>query len=236
MVIPAFLWVIFTLGGVSCITLLAKKFGVGFLYGAIATLVITAAILANKLIQVGPFVVPGGVLLASATFLITDALSEWWSKEDAQKAVWIGFIGLIILVVSLQFLAAWPSPTFASKQGAEFVKILGLTPRIALASIAAYLISQHHDVWSYHIWKNLTKGRFLWLRNNASTITSQILDSIIFISIAFGGVLPILPLIQDMLIIKISIALLDTPFMYIISWCFKDQRSRVNPKHKLASI
>ena len=97
-----------------------------------------------------------------------------------------------------------------------FAKVLGLTPRIVLASLIAYLISHYFDIYFYLFWKKVTKDKFLWLRNNFSTILSQLIDSIFFISIAFYGIAPLIPLITGQFIIKVIISILSTPFIYLI--------------------
>jgi len=86
--------------------------------------------------------------------------------------------------------------------------------------MTAYLISQHHDVWAFHFWKDKTGGKYLWLRNNASTMVSQLLDTSIFIVLAFYGNVPILTMIGSQYLIKVLIAAFDTPFCYIfVKWC-----------------
>jgi len=117
------------------------------------------------------------------------------------------------------------------KSSETFAQVLGLTPRIVIASMITYLISQHHDVWAFHFWKEKTRDKDLWLRNNASTIVSQFIDSVLFISLAFYNVFPILPLILGQFIIKIIIALLDTPFIYISVWLI----NRIEKNTKLTS-
>jgi len=84
--------------------------------------------------------------------------------------------------------------------------------------MVAYLVSQHHDIFAFHWWKKKTGGRYLWLRNTASTIVSQAIDTGLFITIAFYGVLDIVPLLLGQYVVKLIIAIIDTPFMYSISW------------------
>jgi len=84
--------------------------------------------------------------------------------------------------------------------------------------MVAYLLSQHHDVFAFQFWKNKTKGRHLWLRNNLSTMVSQAIDTVIFITIAFYGVMDIVPLLIGQYVIKLIIGVLDTPFIYFVSW------------------
>lgn len=109
---------------------------------------------------------------------------------------------------------ALPAAPFWQNQDA-FVSVVGSTSRIIVASLAAYLVSQYHDVWLFHLLKRKTGGKHLWLRNNASTAVSQLIDSVIFIVIAFYGVMPVWPLIFGQWIVKMAIALIDTPLVYL---------------------
>jgi len=204
-------WILVTLAITSFAAIIGKKYGVEYIIAIMAALCVMASILANKIVTFGPFTVPGGVIVFSMTFLITDILSE-------RKAVWAGFCANIILAISVYIVIAWQPASYATEISDMFGKVLGLTPRLILAGWIAYLISQHHDIWAFHFWKRKTKGKHLWFRNNASTIISQLLDSVIFIFIGFYGVFPILPLILGQWVVKIIIALLDTPFMYGIMW------------------
>ena len=176
---------------------------------------VLAAVMASKIIEVGPIVVPAGVLAYCLTFPITDVISEVWGKEEAQSVVMGGFITLVLIFVLTSASIVWPPASFWPHQRA-YQTILGSSARIMVASLTAYLFSQYHDVWAFHFWKRLTTERFLWLRNNASTIVSQLLDSVVFITIAFYGSLPVLPLIFGQWVVKVGIALLDTPFVYLL--------------------
>jgi len=112
-------------------------------------------------------------------------------KKEAQTAVWAGFFSSLVLAISVYIVINWQPAVFAAEFSEMFAKVFALTPRITLAGFIAYLISQHHDVWAFHFWKKKTNEKHLWLRNNASTITSQFIDSVIFIFIAFYGIFPI---------------------------------------------
>jgi hypothetical protein len=157
--------------------------------------------------------VPAGVIAYSITFIATDVISEIWGKERARDAVFGGFIALFAVFVLIQISLIWPNAPFWTNNDA-FASILGSTSRIIIASLTAYLISQMHDVWAFHFWKRMTNNRHLWLRNNLSTAVSQFLDSFIFVTIAFYGVMPIWPLIYGQWLIKFMIAVLDTPIVY----------------------
>lgn len=180
-----------------------------------ATLIVIANITAGKVINFLGFYGPAGVIIFAASFLVTDIITEVWGKEAARRAVWIGFYANLVLVLYITIVIHWTPAPFAVEYAKKFAEVLGLVPRIVLASMVAYLLSQHHDVWAFHFWREKTAGRFLWLRNNASTLVSQALDTTVFITIAFYGVFPILPMIFGQYLIKVLIAIIDTPFCYL---------------------
>ena len=174
-----------------------------------------ASVLASKIIDVFGLFMPAGVLAYSITFICTDVISEIWGKKRANATVLGGFIALLCVLLLVQLSLGWPKAPFWTNEAA-FNSILGSTSRIIVASFIAYLISQFHDVWAFHFWKKVTKERHLWLRNNLSTAVSQFFDTFIFITIAFYGVMPIGSLIFGQWIVKMTIALLDTPVIYLV--------------------
>lgn len=178
---------------------------------------VISGILAAKLVTIGPFVVPAGVLAFSLTFIVTDIISEVYGSSTARRVVFAGFIALLAALVLIQLALALPSPAFWPNQQA-FSTILGTSSRIILASVVAYLVSQNTDVFLFEFFRKLTGGSHLWLRNNLSTVTSQLLDSVIFVTIAFYGVFPIMEVILGQWAIKVAIAIIDTPFVYAGVW------------------
>ena len=212
------LWIIATLAIASLSGIIGKRYGVEYIIAVMASLVVIANIIAGKIVVFGPFVVPAAVIVYASTFLITDILSEKWGKHEARKAVWAGFYANIVLVVAIYIAVNWTAAPFALDFSESFKSVLGIVPRITLASMVAYLLSQHHDIFAFHKWKDWTKGKHLWLRNTASTAVSQAIDTGIFITIAFYGVMDIVPLLVGQYVIKLIIAVIDTPFIYGISW------------------
>lgn len=212
------LWIIATLAITSLSGIVGKRYGVEYIIAIMVSLVVVANIIAGKIVTFGPFVVPAAVIVYASTFLITDILSEKWGKQEARKAVWAGFYANIVLVVAILIAINWPAAPFAKGFSEQFASVLGLVPRVVLASMVAYLLSQHHDIFAFHFWKVKTGGKYLWLRNNASTMVSQVIDTVIFITIAFYGVMDIVPLMIGQYVVKIIIAIIDTPFIYAISW------------------
>jgi uncharacterized integral membrane protein (TIGR00697 family) len=223
------LWIILTLAGASIIAVLGEKYGVGLTIGIFVGLVVMAQILANKIVLFWSFTLPAGVIVYATSFLVTDILCEFYGKRKALEAVWGGFLASIILVLAIEIAIAWPPADFWTGQEA-FQTTLALTPRIVLGSLVAYVISQNWDVHIFHRIKEKTMGKHLWLRNNASTMTSQALDTVVFITIAFYGLFPIVPMIIGQYIVKLLIAAMDTPFIYSLKWTKKRLNSRPVPE------
>lgn len=205
-------------------TLLAYKlFGKTGLYcvSAIATVLanIEVAILINAF---GMEQTLGNVLFAS-TFLVTDILSECEGKKEANKAVWLGvFSSLFFLLLSQSWQIFVPSENDFIHDSIKTV--FSNTPRMIIASLVVYAISQLFDVWLYHKWWAFTekkfgdKRKFLWLRNNGSTLISQILNTALFTLFAFWGTYDAKTIISIFLssyVIYVFTSLLDTPCVYL---------------------
>jgi len=185
---------------------------------------VISSVLAAKIVTVFGVTVPAGVLGYCLTFICTDVISEIWGRERAGEVVLSGFVTLLACLGLIQAALWWPAASFWQGQEA-FQQVLGMTPRIILGSITAYLVGQYHDIWAFHFYKRLTRGRHLWLRNNLSTLTSQLLDSCIFISIAFAGKMPLVPLILGQWAVKVGIAGLDTVVVYALVWWIRRGRA-----------
>ncbi len=164
-----------------------------------------------------------GNVLFAVTFLITDILSECEGKKEANKAVWLGiFSSVFFLVLSQSWLLYMPSANdFISPAIKE---VFSNSPRMIASSLIVYAISQLFDVWLYHKWWAFTekkfgdKRRFLWLRNNGSTLISQIINTVLFNLLAFWGVYDaktLASIIVSGYLIYVVTSLLDTPAVYI---------------------
>lgn len=174
----------------------------------------------------------GNVLFAS-TFLITDILSENHSRKDASKAVIISTLSSVMFIFISQMWLLY-TPSANDWASGAFHTIFARTPRIVCASLGVYFISQLVDVWLYHKWWNLCRRYFkderkgLWIRNNGSTLISQMLNTVLYNTLAFYGTYPIKTLIAISIssyLIFICTSLLDTPFVYL---CRK-----IHEKHNL---
>lgn len=206
-----------------------RFFGKGGLYVMTAV----ATILANieVLILIDGFGMEqtlGNVMFAS-TYLVTDILSENEGKKSATKAVWLGVFTSVVMLLFTQYWTLYtPAETDWATQ--HINTIFSTTPRLLLASFIGYVVSQRFDVWLYHFWWDFTKkktgdsDRFLWLRNNGSTLISQVINTAIFTLIAFAGWYDTKTLIAVMLssyVIYMCTSLLDTFAVYIARWMKK---------------
>jgi queuosine precursor transporter len=200
-----------------------------FLVGMFVGSLTIAAVLASKIITIFGFFVPAGVFAYCITFVCTDAISEVWGKRRANYTVFAGLIALTSAFFLIQISIYWPSAAFWNHDD-SFNIILGMTPRIILGSLIAYVLSQFYDVWFFHLIKNFSGVKHLWLRNNLSTATSQFFDSAIFVAIAFYGILPIWPIILGQWIIKLIIAIIDTPIVYAFVWFINYKNSKMNDR------
>lgn len=187
------------------------------LLGIFVVSLIVANIVSAKIVSFWGLVIPAAIVAYPLTFLITDVIGEIWGKEMANRAVKIGFICQLISLVLIGLSILLPVAPFADNQ-AQFVGIMKSSFRVVSASLVAYLLSQSWDVWLFHKLKEKCNGKHKWLRNNASTLTSQMIDTAIFITIAFWGVVPnILVMILSQYLIKAVYALLDTIPFYLLT-------------------
>ncbi|HIY13623.1 MAG TPA: queuosine precursor transporter [Candidatus Agathobaculum merdipullorum] len=163
-----------------------------------------------------------GNILFATTFLVTDILSEIAGKKAAQRAVWAGIAAnVLFILVSQSWLAYIPSVNDWAMPSMK--AIFSNTPRMMLSSLAVYAVAQVFDVWLYHKWWEITEKKtgdhraFLWLRNNGSTLVSQMVNTVLFTALAFWGTYDIPTLISVALssyVIFIFTSLLDTPVVY----------------------
>jgi uncharacterized integral membrane protein (TIGR00697 family) len=211
------LWVGFILIDLSLVILIYRFFGKNGLYIIIVASIIAANIMVVKTVQIFGLVATLGNILYGSIFFATDILNEVYGKRAARRGVWLGFIGMALMTLWMQIgLRFIPDASDFAQD--SMLTIFGLMPRIAAGSMVAYLVSQHHDVWAFQFWRNKTRGRFLWLRNNASTLVSQAIDSAIFCTIALWGVFDASTWSQILLstyLLKLVVAIMDTPFIYL---------------------
>lgn len=218
------LWIFVTLVVATVALGFTKRFGpsfaVGLYVGALATAIVVAGKLGIVSILGRDVVLSASIVVFAATFLITDVIAEIYGRQVAKIAVWSGTALYPLLFVNLYFSIGFPPETLYDTLGKQdaFVTTMEITGRVVVASFIAFLAGQLHDVWAFHFWKQKTGGRHLWLRNNLSTWGSQLIDTLVFYTVAFYGVFPISELIVATYLVKVVISILDTPFIYAVVW------------------
>ena len=200
-----------------------------FVWTAIASIITNIEV--TKCVDMFGASVTLGNVIYSSTFLATDILSERHGGKDARTAVWIGFFSSITFTVIIQISMLFQPNEHDLVSGA-MDSIFGLLPRLCVASLIAYLISNMLDTYLYDYIKRRCP-KHLWLRNNGSTLVSQFVDNIVFTAIAWIGIYDIATMVElgiTSYLIKGAIALCDTPFLYIAK---KVETRDTTPPHPL---
>ena len=197
----------------------ARKFGkADAIIGLYVVFILFSNLAASKIsvfdFGFAQFFAPAVVVIFSVTFLITDIVNEKFGRKETQKMILIAFVSQIAMVFFFWLGVKFPPAPFWAIQE-TWGQIFNLVPRITLASWVAFLITENFDAFVFSWFRKLTKGKHLWTRNAFSSIPALLLDSLIFIPIAFFGVMPILPLIIGQTAVKWLVGLVNIPFMYL---------------------
>ncbi len=182
------------------------------------TCLITANIIAVKFILFLGFLVPAGIIVFPLSYLFGDILTEVYGYAAARRVIWLGFACNLLAVIAIYIGGIAPAAPFWQNQAA-YNTILGSTPRLLLASFIAYLVGEFTNSFVLAKLKIATRGRWLWTRTIGSTLVGEGIDTVIFISVAFLGVIPTASLAQAILtqwIFKVAYEVVATPLTYLI--------------------
>ncbi|MGJ8737616.1 queuosine precursor transporter [Zobellia laminariae] len=210
------------------------------IYLYLGALFITSLVVSNLIFQkffywnpFGDFTIFGvslfeisvGILPYPITFLITDLISEIYGRKKANQIVTAGIFASLFSMGIILLAELAPAIPSSPIDDATFTKVFALSPIAVLASMIAYLFAQYIDIAIYHFWKKLTKGKYLWVRNNFSTFLSQFVDAFTVVGLlCVFGILPwdlFFGLVVSGFVFKILIALLDTPFLYLFVYIMR---------------
>ncbi len=206
---------------------------------AFVAVLLISNILSTKITKLGPFSFDAGTLLFPLAYIFGDILTEVYGYARARRVIWVGFAAnflmsvLIIAVGKLPPAADWPFQE-------AYMNVLGLTPRIVIASLAAYWVGEFSNSFIMAKMKIWTKGKLLWLRTISSTVFGEGIDTVIFVLVAFMGILPqqlLLAVIISNYIFKVGVEILFTPITYLIVGGLKraegvdyyDRKTNFNP-------
>ena len=178
-------------------------------------------------LEIPNFALSVGIIAYPVTFIVTDLISELYGKRRANQVVLTGFFASVFTVILVYVAMAVPTAEMSPLDNATFEKVFGLSGPAFFGSMLAYLTAQFIDIRIFHFWKRLTKGKYLWLRNNASTMCSQLVDtSVILLILCYAEVLlweQFYSLLWMGWMFKVFVALIDTPIIYFCIWLLKDK-------------
>ena len=189
------------------------------------TSLLVANIIAVKLIEVGPWIMPVGVIIFPVSYILGDVLTEVYGYRRARQVIWLGFACNLLAVLAIALAQALPPAGFWDGQAA-FERILGYAPRLLLASFLAYLAGEFANAYILARMKILTRGRWLWTRTIGSTLVGQLLDSAVFIAVAFAGVLPPEALLTAILVQWLAKSAYETAATPLTYWVVNTLKRR----------
>lgn len=168
------------------------------------------------------FEISVGIIPYPVTFLVTDIISEIYGRKKANQVVTAGLVTSVFVFLIVMLAIKADATPWSPVNNDTFSKVFGLTGISVGASMAAYLIAQYIDIRIFHFWKRLTKGKHLWLRNNGSTILSQLVDTVtVLLLLSSAGAIgwdKFGSLLINGFLFKVLVALFDTPFFYISTY------------------
>ncbi|MCS7066441.1 MAG: queuosine precursor transporter [Fimbriimonadales bacterium] len=203
------------------------------------TSLLTANLIASKVVSIAGLVVPAGIIIFPISYIVGDVLTEVYGYRRARRVIWLGFGCNLLMVLAIQVAIALP-PAPDWKLQEAYAQILGMTPRLLMASFVAYLFGEFSNAFVLAKMKILTQGRWLWTRTIGSTLVGQAFDSAIFCTLAFVGVVPpavLLNMILTQWLAKSVYEALATPLTYLAVGFLKaregidvyDYETRFNP-------
>jgi uncharacterized integral membrane protein (TIGR00697 family) len=202
--------------------LLCFRLGRNFLFTAVIANIMFTNMVSSKLVTIFGLDSTVANVFYAAIFLATDILNEYYGRKTARLAIWLGFLALVPILLFAPFVRAFEPTAYSTESSNAIGVLFNLTPRIALASLIAYLASNLADVAIFKmIRRRLPARKWLWLRKNGSTFVSQGIDQIVFVTLAFAMVVPWNVFGQMLLsgyLIKILVATLETPLVYCAKW------------------
>jgi uncharacterized integral membrane protein (TIGR00697 family) len=182
------------------------------------TCLITSNIIAVKLVNIFGLIMPAGILIFPMSYIFGDVLTEVYGYHQARRVIWLGFFCNLIAVVAIWLGQILPAASFWNGQAA-YERILGYTPRLLVASFLAYLVGEFANSFVLAKMKIATKGRWLWTRTIGSTLVGQGLDSLVFMTLAFAGTIPLSVLAGAIVVqwfSKSAYEAIATPLTYVI--------------------
>jgi len=210
------IWLIWIVGTFALVTVssgLAGRMGKGWLMGIYAVSIVIANVTASKMMTVVGLTVAAADVIYTIGFTTIDLINEYYGKAEAKRAIVLAFFANVLWAFTAYVAVNLPPAEIYAELQPQFAAVLGSAPRIVAASMLAYYIASRTDVFIYHAIRQ--RGGPVWLRIVGSNGVSLAVDSVLFSTVAFAGVFPLLPVIVGQYSIKIAITLLNVPFAYL---------------------
>ncbi|SNZ10281.1 hypothetical protein SAMN05421503_1657 [Terribacillus aidingensis] len=211
------LWILFAVINFILLLIMYRLFGRLGLFVWVGMATVVANIQVTKTIELFGLTATMGNIMFGTIFLASDILNENYGKKAARKVVGLGFASLISMTLIMQGVLLFDPAESDFAQG-SLSTIFGFIPRITLGSLLAFGISQYIDVWLYALVKRLLPDdKYLWVRNNGSTMFSQLIDTLVFCTIAFAGTYEWSVWIEIFIstyVLKFIVSIISTPFLY----------------------
>lgn len=188
------------------------------LAGLFVTCLLTANVIATKLVTIGGLILPAGVVIFPISYIVGDVLTEVYGYAAARRVIWLGFAGNVVMVVAIWVAGELP-PAPVWRGQAAYAEVFAQTPRILAASFLAYLVGEFANSFVLAKMKIATQGRWLWTRTVGSTVVGQGLDSFVFVTFAFAGLVPlaVLPgIVAAQWLVKVAYEAAATPLTYLV--------------------
>ena len=186
--------------------------------GLFIAVLLISNVASSKILELGWFTFDGGTLLFPLSYIFGDILTEVYGYQRSRKVIWLGFAAAALMSVTFGVVGALPPAQGWSNQDA-YEKILGMTPRIVAASLAGYWTGEFTNSFVLAKMKILTEGKWLWTRTIGSTLAGEAVDTAIFATIAFAGVLDsrlLLSLVISNYVFKCGVEIVLTPVTYVV--------------------
>jgi uncharacterized integral membrane protein (TIGR00697 family) len=186
--------------------------------GLFVAVLLISNVASSKVLMLGPFTFDGGTILFPISYIFGDILTEVYGYRRSRRVIWTGFMAALLMSAVFIIVGKLPPASGWANQEA-YDKILGLTPRIVIASLVAYFSGEFSNSYTLARMKILTEGRWLWTRTIGSTVVGEGVDTLLFVMIAFYGVLPgnlLAAVILSNYIFKVGFEILFTPITYAI--------------------
>ena len=184
--------------------------------GLFVAVLLISNIASTKILQLGPFNFDGGTLLFPLAYIFGDILTEVYGYKKSRRVIWLGFFSALLMSAILMIVGALPPAEGWVNQNA-YMAILGLTPRLVIASLVAYFAGEFANSFTLAKMKILTQGKWLWMRTIGSTLIGEGLDTLLFCLIAFYGILPndlLVAIVVSNYIFKCGVEIVLTPLTY----------------------